>query len=121
MQKKLLIVEDSRSFRQQLMIVLEKDYDVLSAEDGREGLDTLQKNQDIAMIITDVNMPVMNGLDMVDEIKKKALFNGPIMILTTEGNRETIDRGRAMGVSCWLVKPFEPACLLSAVRKLLGS
>jgi two-component system, chemotaxis family, chemotaxis protein CheY len=120
--KKILVVEDSRSFRQQITISIEsRGYDVISAGDGREGLEMLSIHPDALVIITDINMPEMDGLEMVRSIKETGTYKGPIMILTTEGDLSVIEKGRALGVNCWLVKPFEPATLLSAIDKLLSS
>lgn len=120
MATKILIVEDSRTFRQQLTITLEsRGYRVVTAEDGEEGLMMLKANPDVVMIITDVNMPNMDGLEMVGRIKKEGHFHGPIMVLTTATDRESIERGRGIGVDCWAVKPFEPSVFLSAIEKVL--
>lgn len=117
---KILIVEDSRTFRQQLTITLEsRGYRVVVAEDGEEGLMMLKANPDVAMLITDVNMPNMGGLDMVERIKNEGQFTGPIMVLTTANDRESIAAGRGLGVDCWAVKPFDPSIFLSAIEKVL--
>lgn len=121
-EKKVLVVEDSRSFRQQTTIAIEsRGYEVIGAADGKEGLEMLALHPDVEVIITDINMPEMNGLDMVRAIKNQGKYRGPIMMLTTEGDLSVIEKGRALGVSCWLVKPFEPAVLLSAIDKLLAA
>lgn len=118
---KILVVEDSRSFRQQICIAVEsRGYEVIAAADGVEGIEMLELHPDVRVIITDVNMPEMNGLEMVSRIKSLGKYQGPIMILTTEGDLSVIEKGRALGVNCWLVKPFEPAVLVSAIDKLLG-
>ena len=118
--KKILVVEDSRSFRQQITIAIEsRGYEVIGASDGQEGLEMLAEHPDVLVIVTDINMPEMNGLDMVRSIKNQGVYQGPIMILTTEGDLSVIEKGRALGVNCWLVKPFEPNVLLSAIDKLL--
>lgn len=119
--KKILVVEDSRSFRQQITIAIEsRGYEVIGAADGKEGLEMLALHPEVLVIITDINMPEMDGLEMVRVIKNVGKYDGPIMILTTEGDLSVIEKGRALGVNCWLVKPFEPAVLLSAIDKLLG-
>lgn len=119
--KKILVVEDSRSFRQQITIAIEsRGYEVISAADGQEGLEMLALHPEVVVIVSDINMPEMNGLDMIRSIKNQGQYQGPIMILTTEGDLSVIEKGRALGVNCWLVKPFEPAVLLSAIDKLLA-
>ena len=121
-EKKILVVEDSRSFRQQITIAIEsRGYEVIGAADGCEGLEMLGQHPDVVVVVTDINMPEMNGLDMVREIKSQGEYQGPIMILTTEGDLSVIEQGRALGVNCWLVKPFEPNVLLSAIDKLMNS
>lgn len=118
--KKILVVEDSRSFRQQVSIALEsRNYEVVEASNGLEGLDALSQHSDISVIITDINMPEMGGLAMVRKIREEAAFSGPLMILTTEGGLEIIEEGRSLGVNCWLVKPFKPSVLVAAIDRLL--
>lgn len=119
MGKKILIAEDSRTFRQQISIVLEsRGYEIVIAEDGAEALDVLTANKDVAVMIVDVNMPRMNGLDFIEKAKKDLNYKGAVAVLTTEGDFEVINRGRALGVNCWMVKPFEPKNLASAIEKL---
>ena len=120
--KKILVVEDSRSFRQQITIAIEsRGFEVIGAVDGREGLEMLEQHPDVIVIVTDINMPEMDGLEMVRAVKNEGKYQGPIMILTTEGDLSVIEKGRALGVNCWLVKPFEPSVLISAIDKLLGN
>ena len=118
MAKKILVVDDSKTFRQQISITLErKGYNPIEADDGIEGLEMLDEH-DICIVICDVNMPRMDGITMIEEVKKRAKYQGPIIMLTTEGGRETIEKGRQLGISCWMVKPFDPTTLLVAVEKL---
>ena len=121
MGKKVLIVDDSRTIRQQVSFTLTKGgYEVVEAEDGVQGLAKLRaENGTIAMIISDVNMPNMDGLEMVENISKDASIKKvPIVMLTTEGNGEMITRAKQAGAKGWLVKPFEPDQLIAAVNKL---
>ena len=121
MAKKVLIVDDSKTIRQQVSFTLTKGgYEVVEAEDGNDGLAKLQGNPDIAMIISDVNMPNMDGLEMVEKIKASG-SKVPIVMLTTEGAADLIDRAKAAGAKGWLVKPFKPEQLVAAVNKLAGS
>ena len=118
MSKKILIVDDSKTIRQQLSITLNKGgYAVIEAEDGIDGLKKFDENSDIAMVISDVNMPNMGGMDMVEAMQKKGV-SVPIVMLTTEGSADLIARAKAAGVKGWLVKPFQPEQLISAVTKL---
>ena len=120
MSKKILIVDDSRTIRQQVAFTLSKGgYTVVEAEDGLKGIEKLKSESGIAMIISDVNMPNMDGLEMVEHIHKdESLPKVPIIMLTTEGSGALINRAKAAGAKGWLVKPFEPEQLLAAVNKL---
>tara|TARA_B100001094_G_C18147505_1_gene781677 strand:+ start:811 stop:1173 length:363 start_codon:yes stop_codon:yes gene_type:complete len=120
MGKKVMIVDDSRTIRQQVSFTLSKGgYEVVEAEDGIEGLSKLDENPDTAMIISDVNMPNMSGLEMAEKMKEKGV-NIPIVMLTTEGASDLIERAKAAGAKGWLVKPFKPEQLVAAVDKLSG-
>lgn len=120
MGKKVLIVDDSRTIRQQVSFTLSKaGYEVVEAEDGVDGLAKLEANSDVAMIISDVNMPNMDGISMVEKMKENGV-GVPIVMLTTEGAAELIERAKAAGARGWLVKPFKPDQLVGAVTKLAG-
>ena len=120
MGKKIMIVDDSKTIRQQVSFTLSKGgYEVLEAEDGAEGLEKAKSQSDIAMIISDVNMPNMNGLEMVEAIKEAGITT-PVIMLTTEGAADLIERAKAAGAKGWLVKPFKPEQLVAAVGKLAG-
>ena len=93
----------------------------MEAEDGVDGIEKLKANPDVAMIISDVNMPNMDGLKMVETIKADAaLPKPPILILTTEGAADMIQRAKAAGAKGWVVKQFKPDQLIAAVTKLVG-
>ncbi|MEM1024615.1 MAG: response regulator [Myxococcota bacterium] len=120
MSKKILVVDDSVTVRQQVSSVLEQaGYAVAEAEDGRVGAETIESSEDIAMVICDVNMPRMNGLEMVGRVKKGgARAELPIVMLTTEGNPQLISQAKELGAKGWIVKPFKADHLLAAVQKL---
>ena len=120
MGKKILIVDDSKTFRQQLSFTLGKSgFEVIEAEDGVDGIAKLKGNPGVALIISDVNMPNMNGLEMLEAIKKDASFaNLPVIMLTTEGGVEMIERAKKASAKGWLVKPFLPDQLVSAATKM---
>lgn len=121
MGKKVLIVDDSRTIRQQVNFTLSRNgYEVVEAEDGQQGLEKIKNEPDVVMVISDVNMPNMNGLEMVEAVKEAGITTIPIIMLTTEGSAELIARAKAAGAKGWLVKPFEPDQLIAAVGKLTG-
>lgn len=122
MGKKILIVDDSRTIRQQVNFTLNKGgFEVVEAEDGKDGIEKLKANPDISVIISDVNMPNMNGLEMVEAINADgSLAHPPIVMLTTEGSGELVDRAKKAGAKGWLVKPFKPEQLVAVVTKLAG-
>jgi len=122
MGKKILIVDDSRTIRQQVNFTLSKGgFTVVEAEDGKDGIAKLKENPDVAMIISDVNMPNMNGLEMVEAIgADSGLSHPPIVMLTTEGAGELVERAKKAGAKGWLVKPFKPEQLVAVVTKLAG-
>jgi two-component system chemotaxis response regulator CheY len=118
MSKTILVVEDSIAFRQVVKASLEKaGYAVLEAGDGREGCAMLDGRK-IDMIVSDINMPHMDGLAFVKHVKSTEYKFIPILMLTTEGQKETKEMGRSLGVRAWIVKPFQPSVLLEAVNKL---
>ncbi|CAN7682060.1 response regulator [Pseudoduganella sp. LjRoot289] len=120
MAKLIMIVDDSASLRQVVgMTLREAGYDVQEAVDGRDALAKLQ-GQKVHLIVSDVNMPNMDGITMVQEVKKLAAYRfTPILMLTTESQEERKRQGQAAGARAWLVKPFKPQVLLGAVQKLV--
>ncbi|WP_437683419.1 response regulator [Sorangium sp. So ce131] len=123
MPKKILLVEDSSTVRQQVGILLsEAGYSTVEADNGRDAVAAVTAHAgDLAMIIADVNMPVMNGIEMLHSLREKNLAPGvPILMLTTEGQPELIEKARKAGAKGWIIKPFKPDLLLAAVKKLAG-
>jgi two-component system chemotaxis response regulator CheY len=120
MAKKVLIVDDSVSMRQMLsMILTSGGYEVVPAEDAKEGLEKL--SDDLAAIITDYNMPGMNGVDFIKEIRTgEVAKTKPIIMVTTESEQQKKEEGRAAGATGWITKPFEKAQLLEVLEKVTG-
>ena len=120
MAKTILIVDDSMSLRQVVAITLKgAGYDVLEACDGRDALNKLS-GQRISLVISDVNMPNMDGLTFVTELKKNPAYKfTPVIMLTTEASEEKKRAGQSAGAKAWMVKPFQPQQMIAAVAKLV--
>lgn len=122
MNKKILVIDDSRTARQQVLAALvDGDYEIVEAADGEEGLTQLAAHPDAALVICDVNMPNLNGLEFLTRLRETSpQCSVPIIMLTTEAELELVARAKAAGARGWIVKPFKPHMLLAAVRKLTG-
>jgi two-component system chemotaxis response regulator CheY len=120
MSKKVLVVDDSATVRQQVRLALaQSGFDVVEAVDGVDGQDKISSTPDIKMVICDVNMPRMNGIDMIEAVHATGRHAGlPIVMLTTEGQPALIQRAKAAGAKGWIVKPFKADLLVAAVQKL---
>lgn len=117
----ILTVDDSRTIREMVSFTLKSaGYDVCEAEDGVKALEVLgSKCPDL--IITDVNMPNMDGLTLVRKIRELPQFkNTPVLVLTTEFTDDKKQEGRSAGATGWIVKPFDPEKLLQVVQKVCG-
>jgi|SRR6056297_411055 len=125
MSKRVLILDDSRTIRTSVKYTLQKSgYEILLAENGVEGLEVLKENSGIndrpQMIITDINMPKMNGIEFIKEVKKDRQFKFiPILVLTTESQAEMKNKGKEAGAAGWLVKPFSPEQLTGVVKRFV--
>jgi two-component system chemotaxis response regulator CheY len=122
MSKTILIVDDSGSVRHNVATTLKQaGYMMAEAADGVEGLSMVDSNRNIDMVICDVNMPNMNGLEMVEKVKSKPENKTlPIVMLTTEGQLELVKRAKQVGAVGWIVKPCNPAQLVQTVDRLTG-
>ncbi|WP_210397252.1 response regulator [Motiliproteus sediminis] len=118
--KTILVVDDSASIRQVIGMTLKgAGYDVIEACDGKDALSKLNGDK-LNLIITDVNMPNMDGITFIKEAKKLPRYKfTPIMVLTTESQDTKKKEGQAAGAKAWVVKPFQPPQLLAAVSKLV--
>ncbi|HEY0844020.1 MAG TPA: response regulator [Noviherbaspirillum sp.] len=119
MSKTIMIVDDSASMRQVVGIALKSEgYTVIEGRDGKDALSKLT-GQKVHLIISDVNMPVMDGITFVKEVKQLPNYKfTPIIMLTTESEDAKKREGQAAGARAWMVKPFKSEQLLSAVQKL---
>lgn len=119
MPKVILTVDDSRTMREMLKFaLLDADFEVLQAVDGVHGLEVLSQSEP-DVIITDINMPNMDGFGFIEAVRRDARRNGtPILVLTTESDAEKKQRARSAGATGWIVKPFDPVKLVDAVRRV---
>jgi two-component system chemotaxis response regulator CheY len=103
-------------------VLSQAGFEMLEAVDGIDGAAQIRSNADLALVLCDINMPKLNGLDMLesltDEIAQKAL---PVVMLTTEGEPAAMARAKKAGVKGWIVKPFKEPLLIGAVKKLTGA
>ena len=122
MSKNILVVDDSETVRQVLQLTLSNSgYNVVEAVDGAEALEKLADMKSVDMIVTDLNMPNIDGLQLIKEIRAAGNHRfTPIVMLTTESSEEKKQAGREAGASGWIVKPFKPEQLLKVVKMVLG-
>jgi two-component system chemotaxis response regulator CheY len=115
-----MIVDDSVSMRQMVAYTLRQGgFDVIEAEHGQDALNKLQSIT-VDLIITDLNMPVMDGITLIQNVRKLvAMKSKPVLMLTTEGLAAKKEQGKAAGATGWIVKPFDPEKLLQTVAKVL--
>ncbi|HET9236121.1 MAG TPA: response regulator [Oligoflexus sp.] len=117
----LIIAEDSRTIRDQLLFFLKlPELDVLPAEDGLEALALFDANQDrVRMVLTDIHMPNLEGLELSRILREDRRFTGPIIVLTQQGDNAMIKRAKELGVNGWLIKPFKGDELLQIIKRVL--
>ena len=117
----VLTVDDSRTMREMLRLALaDAGFRVVQAEDGIHGLEVLQAEPERPqVIVTDINMPRMDGFGFIEEVRGDARYRGiPILVLTTESDAEKKNRARMAGATGWIVKPFNPVKLVDAIRRV---
>lgn len=119
MAKKILAVDDSKTMREMVSFTLKSaGYDVMEAEDGKAALATLGGAK-VDAVITDLNMPNMNGFELIRALRANPLYKfTPILMLTTEGDSSKKEEGKAAGATGWIVKPFNPEKLVEVVKKV---
>jgi two-component system chemotaxis response regulator CheY len=118
---KIIVVDDSATMRQQVKQALSPaGIDIVEAVDGQDGLNKVQADAAIDIMILDVNMPRMNGIELAEALSKEGRVQQGlnIVMLTTEGHADLIKRAKAAGAKGWIVKPFKPEMLLAAVQKM---
>ena len=121
MAKSILAVDDSASIRQMVSFTLKSSgYEVVEAVDGMDGLEKA-KGKTFNLILTDQNMPRMDGLSMIKSLRAMPQYKTvPILMLTTESSDAMKQQGKAAGATGWLVKPFDPQKLVEVVKKVIG-
>jgi two-component system chemotaxis response regulator CheY len=119
---KIITIDDSAWIRFQIVdCLIEKGHVVIEAEDGQEGFEKIQSTSGIDLIITDFNMPKMNGIEMLEKVNKIEGFKPvPIIMLTTESSAELKSEGKKNNVTGWIVKPFSNEKFINAVESLLS-
>ena len=120
MGKRVLVVDDSQSIRQHVGATLvAAGFEVVEAVDGVDALERLTAGLDVALVLCDVNMPRLNGLELLDKLQAQGLLaRVPVVMLTTEGQPAMMQRAKQAGAKGWIVKPFKPPLLVGAVQKL---
>ena len=121
MSKVILTADDSSSVRQMVAFTLKgAGYTVVEAMDGKDAL-TKAKSNAVHMVVTDLNMPNMNGIELIKALRSEAKYKFiPIIMLTTESQDTRKQEGKSAGATGWIVKPFKPEQLLAVVKKVLG-
>lgn len=121
----ILVVDDSRTVRMSIEYLLKsKGYEICCAEDGRDGLNKLSdlsaQGKKPSLILTDINMPNMGGLEFIREVKKSGVCRfTPILVLTTESQESMKMEGKKAGAAGWIVKPYQPEQLIAVVQKFV--
>jgi len=123
MARKVLIIDDSASVRRQVVTVLSQaGFEMLEAVDGVDGAAQIRSSTELALVICDINMPRMNGLDMLESLTEELAARAlPVVMLTTEGEPSAMARAKKAGAKGWIVKPFKEPMLIGAVKKLTES
>lgn len=121
MSQTVLVVDDSKTMRDMVSFTLTSaGYQVVQAGDGKEAVVKLSNGSRPALIVTDLNMPEMDGITLITEIRKMAAFKfTPILMLTTESADDKKKAGQAAGATGWIVKPFNPEQMLKVIQKVL--
>jgi two-component system chemotaxis response regulator CheY len=117
-QTKVMVVDDSMMVRQQVGHALSSaGFSIIEARDGLEALQKLDAKEDPALIVLDMNMPNMSGIELLQRMRNSSRAI-PVVMLTTEGQPRLMQQAKALGARGWIIKPFKPEMLIAAVRKL---
>ena len=117
----VLLIDDSATVRLSARRALSAaGFGVIEACDGLEGLEKLDSEVEIDLIVCDVNMPRMTGIEFVESLAQRAGVRPPVIMLTTEGHPDLVKTAKACGAKGWMVKPFKPEVLVAAARKITG-
>jgi two-component system chemotaxis response regulator CheY len=121
MSKTALVVDDSLTMRQMVAFTLTNaGFKVVEAEDGKDAINKVAAGPKMDIVVTDLNMPEMDGITLIKELRKMAAFKfTPILMLTTESAEEKKRAGKEAGATGWIVKPFNPELMLKVIAKLL--
>jgi len=117
---KILAVDDSASMRQMVSFTLKgAGYEVVDACDGAQALD-IAKKQNFDVVVSDVNMPVMDGITLIRELRKLPQYRStPLLMLTTESSGDKKMQGKQAGATGWIIKPFNPDQLLKTIQRVI--
>ncbi len=118
---RIIVIDDSDTVREQVSTVLTgAGYEIVEAGDGVDGAEVIRANAGASLAICDVNMPRLGGVEMLEKLAGAGNLTLPVLMLTTEGRPDLIERARAAGAKGWMVKPFKSTMLLAAVQKLVA-
>ncbi len=122
MSKNILVVDDSKTVRNLVAFILKSEgFKVTTAEDGLDGLEKLYSMQQVDLIISDVNMPRMDGFTFIKSVREQDIYKDvPIIILSTEGQEKDIQAGMSFGANLYMVKPAQPEKMVRNIKMLLG-
>ncbi|HHM06308.1 MAG TPA: response regulator [Gammaproteobacteria bacterium] len=117
----ILAVDDSASMRQMVSFTLQNaGYDVVQAVDGQDALNKAKSSSNVNLVLTDVNMPNMDGISLIKELRSLPNYKfTPILMLTTESGANKKQEGKAAGATGWIVKPFNPDQLIATIKKVM--
>ncbi len=122
MSKHILIVDDSKTVRNLVAFIMKKEgFRVTMAEDGLDGLEKLYSAGDVDLIVSDINMPRMDGFTFIRTVREQEAYRDlPIVVLSTEGQEKDIQRGISLGANMYMVKPAQPDKMVKNILMLLG-